>query len=137
MADNTEFRAWCFLSLLVGGILIVVGGLMGTFRMGLYGWSGMGAMSDMMGDYVGDGSLSIMTWWSGGVGVVTGAFVLFSAAQIYRERDVSLWAVVAIVAGALSLVAMGGFVIGAVAAIAGGALALVDRQRSVPRGGRA
>lgn len=51
---------------------------------------------------------------------------------MYYERDGALSGVVAIVAGALSLFAMGGFVIGAITSIAGGALALVDRQQHAP-----
>lgn len=137
MSTNSELRTWSFLSLLVGGILILVGGLMGSLMMGATGWMGMAPMNGVMDAYMDDAWLANMGWWMGGVSLVSGGVVLFAASRIYRERSVSLWSVLAIVAGALSLFAMGGFVLGAVAAIAGGALALIDDRQKAPRVGGA
>lgn len=133
MAERTEIRAWSFLSLLIGGILIVVGGLMGSLMMGTYGWRGMAPFGSMMEPYVGDAWLVGMSWWMGGVGLVTGGFVLVAAYQVYRVRGIAFWSTIAIVAGALSLFAMGGYVLGAIAAIAGGALGLLDKEQDSPR----
>lgn len=131
MTNERELRSWSFVSLLVGGVLIVVGGLMGATMMG----SGWMPMAGMMGSAMGDAWLADMAWWMGGVGVASGAVVLLAASRVYRARDMASWGVVAIVAGAFSLFAMGGFVLGAFAAIAGGALALVGERR--PLGGEA
>lgn len=131
MSESTELRMWSFVSLLVGGILIVVGGLMGAVMMGAYGWSGM--MGGMMGAYMSDAWVANMSWWMGGIGLVTGALVLVASGQVLRGREVALWGVVAIAAGALSLFAMGGYLLGAIGAIAGGALALVDQQQNTQR----
>lgn len=135
MATRTEFQTWGFLGLLVGGILIVVGGVMGAFMMGAWGWTGMMPMAGMMDAYVGEGWSTMMAWWMGAIGLVAGGLVLISAYQVYHQREVGLWSVVGIAAGALSLFAMGGYVLGAAAAIAGGALALVDNQQAPRVGG--
>lgn len=137
MSEAGQLRSWAFIGLLIGGILIIVGGLMGTAMMGAAWPMGMGAMSGMMGTYVSEGQLATMSWWMGAVGTVTGTFVLIAAYHVYRGRKSALWSVVAIVAGALSLFAMGGYVFGAVAAIAGGALGLLDREQEAPRAGGA
>lgn len=121
-----DMRTWSFISLLIGGILILSGGLMGATMMGWGGWG----MMDMMDGGTPIGWVSTMAWWMGIIGVVTGAAALVAAAMVYRGQDLATWGIVGIVAGALSLLAMGGYVIGAIAAIAGGALALVDAQRS-------
>lgn len=136
MAEN-ELRTWSFLGLLIGGILILAGGLMGALMMGAYGWMGAAPMSSMMGSYASDAWVANVSLWMGGVGLLTGGLVLLAAHQVYRNRETRLWSVVAIVAGALSLFAMGGFVVGAVAAIAGGALGLLDQQQKAPRAGGA
>lgn len=136
MADRTELRTWSFLALVVGGVLILVAGLMGMLMMGAWGGMGMGSMSSMMNAYMPAG-WAAMTWWMGGIGLVTGGLVLVSAYHVYREREVGLWSVVAIVAGALSLLAMGGWIVGAASAITGGALALANRSQKDPRAGGA
>lgn len=135
MADN-DLRTWSFLSLLVGGILIAVGGLMGALMMG-YGPLGVMPMGAMMGGYVDEGWAAQMAWWMGLVGLATGAFVLLAAYNVRQGRSTAAWSVVAIVAGALSLFAMGGYVVGAVAAIAGGALGLLGTQKDAARSGGA
>lgn len=137
MADRSELRTWSFLSLLVGGILIVVGGLLGPLMMGTVGWVGAMPMNGMMNAYAGDAWVASAAWWMGGVGIITGAFVLIAAYNVNRGRDRPLWSTIAIVAGALSLFAMGGYMLGAIAAITGGVLGLVDQQRGdTPAGPR-
>lgn len=133
MAERTELRTWSFLALLVGGILILVGGLMGSLMMGASGWMGMMPMSV----YMDDPWISTMAWWMGLVGAIAGGLVLFAASEVRRDRNARAWGAVAIVAGALSLFAMGGFMVGAIAAITGGALALVDEQEKPSLGGGA
>lgn len=125
--SSDDLQTWSFSTLLIGGILILVSGLMGTLMMGAWGTSGMGAMMDA---YMGANWSTATTGWMAGLGLATGGLVLASAYNVYHAHRAPTWGVIAIVAGALSLLAMGGFVLGAVAAIAGGALALVDTRRS-------
>lgn len=137
MAERTELRTWSFVSLLIGGILIAVGGLVGSLTMGPGGWMGRMSMRGPMSGYVDDAWLNGMAWWMGGVGLVTGALVLIAAYHVHHRREAGGWSVVAIVAGTLSLFAMGGYLVGAIAAIVGGALAIADSQQQAPRVGGA
>lgn len=137
MAETSDLHTSSFVALIVGGILILVGALMSVFMMGSWGaWPWM-SMSGMMGGYMtnygGDGWTG-MAWWMGAWGAITGSLVLLAATRIRAERDTLTWGIIAIVAGALSLFAMGGFVVGAIAAIVGGALALMQpRSPALPR----
>lgn len=139
MSERSDLRTWSFLALLIGGVLILAGAFMGSSMMGSWGGMGMGmgSMGSMMNAYAPAGWGSMMAWWMVLVGLVTGGLVLLAAYHVYREREVAIWSVVAIVAGALSLFAMGGWILGAVLAIVGGALALVDKQQDAPRPGGA
>lgn len=133
MDDDTTIRTWSFVALLSGSLLILVGSLTGAFMMGAWGAWGMMPMAGMMGEYmssyVGDGWASSMAWWMAAWGILTGGLVLAAALQVRSGRESQTWAVIAIVAGVLSLFALGGYVVGAVAAIVGGALALQPAQR--------
>jgi hypothetical protein len=69
-----------------------------------------------------------MMWWSLLVGVPAGIAVIYAATQVRqggpgRERA----GILGIVGGAVSFLAMGGYVIGGLAAIIGGVLALAGR----------
>lgn len=124
MADSSSsLRTWAVVGLLVGGILVLTGAFLSVVVMGSVGWSGM--MGGMMGGaYSPAGGWSAWTWWIGGVGVVTGALLLLAAQRVNRGGDAKVWGVVGIAAGAVSLTAMGGFMLGALAGIVGGALAV-------------
>ena len=136
MSEDTSVNTWSFVSLLVGSILILFGSIAGALMMGVWGAWGMMPMAGMMGEYmsnyVGDGWTSTMAWWMAAWGIVTGGLVLAAALHVRSGREAQTWAVIAIVAGVLSLFAMGGYVVGAIAAIVGGALALQPVRRSAP-----
>lgn len=135
MSDDTSVNTWSFVSLLVGSLLILVGSVMGALMMGVWGTWGMpmaGMMGEYMSSYVGDGWTSSMAWWMAAWGILTGGLVLAAAVHVRSGREAQTWAIIAIVAGVLSLLAMGGYVVGAVAAIVGGALALQPAGRSAP-----
>lgn len=118
-----------FASLLAGGVLILVGGLgMGT----MMNYWGSGMMGGMMGYAPSATWLAGMAWWMIGVSLVTGILVLLAAYNIRNGRDSTLWGTLAIVAGALSLLAMGGWILGAAASILGGALALAHKPAAPP-----
>lgn len=134
MDNDTTLRTWSFVSLLVGSLLILVGSLAGALMMGVWGgWMPMaGMMGEYMSNYVGTGWATNMAWWMGAWGLLTGGLVLAAAVHVRAARETQTWAIIAIVAGVLSLFAMGGYVVGAIAAIVGGALALQPIQQSAP-----
>lgn len=132
MNERSDLRTWSFVSLLVGGVLIMTAGLMGSLMMSTWGWMGGMPMSGVMDAYMGEAWSQRFAWWMGLVGLATGGLVLASAYHVRQARNVYAWCVVAIVAGAFSLFAMGGYVVGAVAAIAGGALGLFEREAALP-----
>ena len=111
---------------LVGGILMLIGGiwpliaiLSGEYGYG-YGYGGMmGGFGGMIG---GLGSPFGGLWFIGliaGIVVIIGAIMLGS-----RPAERATWGTVIIVFSIVSFLGMGGFFIGALLGIAGGALAL-------------
>lgn len=134
MTENTNLA---YASLLAGGLLILVGGVGAALMMDA--WSGM--MNDgMMGGYASymtTNWFAGMAWWMGLIGLATGAIVLYAA---YRTRqpnaDRTTTGTLAIVAGTLSLLAMGGWVLGAVLAVVGGALAISKTSEDPTRSAR-
>lgn len=116
MTDRTTMLQWANVAGLVGGILILLGGALMALMAPLWGGT-----SWMMG--------GAAPWWNsawlvplGVWGLVTGAVTLLAAMRVEREPRLAGMAMIA--AGALSLPAMGGFMLGALAAILGGAFAL-------------
>lgn len=126
MSGTDQTKTWAFASLLTGGILLVAGALAAALMFGTPGWHGATPMGGMMNG----GSMwrQGVAWWMSGVGLVAGALVLAAATQLRRAHKSAEWSIVAIVAGALSLFMMGGFVVGALAAVIGGVLGLVGTR---------
>lgn len=121
--DTQQSTQWSLVLLLVGGILILVGGFAMTLMMGGFGfWM---PMSSMMAPFGYTPTRGSWTWWMLGISLVSGALVLVAASRL-RISDASRRqaGILGIIGGALGLLAMGGWLIGAVAAIVGGALAL-------------
>lgn len=123
MAVSQDMRVGASVCALVGGVLIIAGSLMGVVMMSSFGiYGGMGGW--MMGGYAPTSLLGAGVWM-GAWGLATGAVVVVGALRLRDPATpVTGWGVAVVSAGALSLLAMGGFVIGAVLAILGGALAL-------------
>lgn len=116
---------WAFILSLVGGVLVLAGGLMmGPMMMmqGTWGWQMMGWNAGWTPAW----------WWGwallmGAWGLLMGVLILVGAARIRADSEAGrTWGIVIIVAGALSFLGMGmgGFGVGAVSAITGGAMAL-------------
>ncbi len=122
---------------LIGGILMVIGGgitsmwftsgglgiagMMGGFGGGIIG--GMGGFPWMLGGAFGAnfGLMSALTM----VGLIAGLVVLTASILLNsRPADSKTWGTIILVFSIVSLIGMGGFVIGALLGIAGGALAL-------------
>lgn len=133
---TTDTR-WAYACLVAGGVLIIVGGLGSAMMIGT--WSGMMGVGMMgaYGNYMTQTWFSGMAWWMGVIGLVAGSAVLLAAYLLARHRaDAKTVATLAIAGGAVSLLAMGGWLIGAVLALVGGFVTLLEEpgQTQAPRG---
>lgn len=125
---------WAYASMLAGGVLIVVGGLAGALMMATWGammpfgmMGGYGLSTAMAGTWIAG-----MAWWMGVVGVLAGGMVLYGAYRLRRHpADTVTAGMLAIVGGAASTLAMGGWLVGAILAIVGGALAIAESGKQV------
>lgn len=113
---------------LIGGILILLGGAaMSMFTLGIFGM--MGGFGGMMGGYAGMmGSFGFPFGFMGGlslVGLVSGVFVIVGAVMLSsRPAEHQAWGTIVLIFSAISLLGMGGFLVGAILGIIGGAFAL-------------
>ena len=117
-----------FILSLIGGILMLLNSAMSFMMLTFYG-ADFGFMWGMMGGYMGMmgslgfpfGSLPGLTI----VGLVCGIIVTISALMLNsRGAERRSWGLVVIVFSIISFAGMGGFFIGAILGIIGGALAL-------------
>lgn len=123
--SDSDLRTWAVALATIGGVLIVLGGL------------AMLLMAPMMGMMMGTTfsllpMLLVSAW-----GLATGGVVLLAAYRFRAEpHEMRSWSITALVAGALSLFAMGGFILGAALAITGGILGLFAgiQARAPPAG---
>lgn len=100
---------------LAGGILILLGGISVLLFHSSYS-----QMGTMMGGF----GLSYIQG-SSAFGIICGAIVLFGAMMMYyRPAETRIWGILVLIMSAASLLGMGGFWIGAILGIIGGALAL-------------
>lgn len=117
---------------LVGGILMLLGGGISSmwFMFGGIGTGGMmGTFGGMMGGYQGMmGSLGFSSGWMIGltlIGLVSGILVIVGAAMLNaRPAEHASWGTVILIFSVISFLGMGGFFIGAVLGIIGGAFAI-------------
>lgn len=118
---------WAFISALAGGILVLVGGLGMPLMMAM-----MGPM-DMMGG--GPSMPSSMPWLMAAWSLMTGGVVILGGVQLRTadQRQAFAWGITVLVAGALSFLAMGGFIVGGVASVAAGVMALASASPVAPR----
>lgn len=123
---------------LIGGIIVLLYSLMSLVMFALYGpyWDGIGGwMGGMMGSYhnfmgIYNGSTQFMAVISL-VGLVSGVIMVVGAAMLRaRPQEHAMWGTVIVVFSALSFVGMGGFFIGALLGIIGGAFAVSYRPRA-------
>lgn len=114
-----------FILSLVGGIIIALGGL--AFFLGyFFGWPFYGGMMGgfpwMMGGF--GYNYSIMLAFSL-VGLIAGALVVVGALMLNaRPAEHTMWGIVILIFSLTSFLSMGGFFIGTLLGIIGGALAL-------------
>lgn len=124
MGSHT-FSTTAFVLSLLGGIVIVVGGFV-SLLFYYYGFPYYGGMMGgwhwMMGgyDYI-SGSFAALSV----AGLVSGIIVIIGSLMLNaRPAEHRAWGVVILVFSLVSFLGMGGFMIGALLGIAGGALAL-------------
>ena len=124
-----------FILSLIGGLIVLLYSLLSLLTFGLYGpyWNGtegwmggmMGGFHDFMGIYGGSyeffAALTIIS-------LVCGILIVACAAMLRaRPQEHGLWGTVIIVFSSISFVGMGGFFIGAILGIIGGAFAIIYR----------
>ena len=120
---------------LIGGLIVLLYSLWSLVISALYGpyWDDIGGwMSGMMGSYnnfmgMYSGSTEFMVVTSI-VGLVSGVIIVVGAAMLRAHpQEHTMWGIVIIIFSALSFVGMGGFFIGALLGIIGGAFAISYR----------
>ena len=126
--SSQTFSTTAFILSLIGGLIIVVGGLMSLLFYS-YGWpyygGMMGGWGGMMGGY---GYFGGSTIAFSIIGIVSGIIVAIGAVMLNaRPAEHTAWGAIIIIFSIISFFGMGGFFIGAILGIAGGALALSYR----------
>lgn len=129
--SSQETPITAFILSLIGGVLIFMGGVVSSmwFMSGGYNsWGMMGGSGGMMGGWGAPfgfmGGLSL-------IGLVAGILVIVGALMLNaRPAEHTAWGVVILVFSIVSFLGMGGFFIGALLGIAGGALTLSWRPIS-------
>jgi hypothetical protein len=121
-----------FILSLIGGILMLVGGGVSSmwFMFGGLGMGGMmGGFDRMMGGFQGMmGSFGIPFGFMSGfflIGLASGVIVTIGAVMLNaRPSERNAWGMIILVFSIISLLGMGGFLVGAILGIIGGALAI-------------
>lgn len=131
--SSQEMSTTAFILSLVGGVLIIAGGSMSMMWFG-YDYSGMmggfwGMMGGIMGGYRGMmGNIGIPYGLMAGIsliGVLSGILMILGAMMLnIRPADHTIWGTIILIFSLMSFLGMGGFFIGAILGIVGGALAL-------------
>ena len=128
--SSQETPITAFILSLIGGVLIFMGGVVSSlwFMSGGYNSWGMMGGGGMMGGWGAPfgfmGGLSL-------IGLVAGILVIVGALMLNaRPAEHTAWGVVILVFSIVSFLGMGGFFIGALLGIAGGALTLSWRPIS-------
>ena len=127
-----------FILSLIGGVLIFIGGVVSSiwFMYGGHGYGGMmGGFGGMMGGYQNMmDSFGFPLGFMGGlslIGLVAGILVVIGALMLNaRPAEHTAWGTIILVFSIISFIGMGGFFIGAILGIAGGAMALSWRPLS-------
>jgi hypothetical protein len=127
-----------FILSLIGGLIVLVYSLFELALFGIYG-ANYGGFGGFMGGMM-DGYHHFMGLYGGSyeffavlsiVGLVCGILVIVGAAMLRAHpTEHVMWGVVILVFSVISFVGMGGFFIGAVLGIIGGAFALAYRPRT-------
>jgi hypothetical protein len=131
---TTRARA-AFIISIVGGIAIVLGGLLYTVmrRFGMTGetFRRTGRMVGGVGSVAARPAYGLMTgFWI--LGIVSGIIVLISAIMLNRRpAQVNIWGILTVIFSIVSFFggSRGGFYVGTILGIIGGALALLSKPK--------
>ncbi len=130
MAQNatSEYPTTASIIALVGGIIITLSGVLfvavSTFVLPNINYSNLNTPPNLPASAI-PGLVSGFVGLMGAFGLVTGAVVLVSAILLLTNTGQRrTWSVLILVFSVLSFIGMGGFVVGAVLGIVGGALLL-------------
>lgn len=130
--SKSSMQNTAFVLSLIGGTIILVGSIIAVFlsAFGLPYGSYYGMGPGMMGGYwFGYGSAWI--WGLALVSLVCGALVLIGAIMLNaRPQENVTWGILILVFSIASFVGMGGYFIGAILGLVGGAIALSYRRPS-------
>jgi uncharacterized protein DUF6114 len=135
MATN-QALTFAFIVSLIGGLIVLVASIVNVvwFLSGAANFGGFGNfMSGVMNGYHNFmGSYATSNSFLAGISVVAlvcGVVILIGAIMLKVDPHQStLWAIVIIIFSVVSFVGMGGYFIGAVLGVVGGAFVLVTRQ---------
>jgi len=118
---------------LIGGIMILVGGLSTVAMMGMWQWGMMHGWSGRFGPAVIDKWAFIPTTFTflGLFGALCGIIVIVGAAMLNsRPEDHFRWGTLILIFSVLSIFGgMGGFLVGLILGVVGGALAISWKPR--------
>ena len=126
--SSRSMNMTAFVLSLIGGILMLINGGMSLMMLTYYGadfgwmWGMMGGYQGMMGSlgFPFGSFLGLMI-----VGLVCGIIVTIGALMLNsRPAEHRSWGIVILIFSVISFLGMGGFYIGAILGVAGGALAL-------------
>jgi hypothetical protein len=121
-----------FILSLIGGILILLGGVTGSLWF-IFGNASFGGFGHMMSGFMDGwhgmmGSYGFSTGFMTGlslIGLVSGTIVIIGAVMLnIRPAEHAMWGTVILVFSTISFVSMGGFFVGAILGIIGGAFAI-------------
>jgi hypothetical protein len=129
---------------IIGGSLMIIGGLLPLGMLGMSGHFGMMSEMDtgeMMGEMM-EGESGMMPlqsflWASvtiiSAISIGTGIVLIVGGYLIYRKPESATpWGIAILVASIVSLLSIGGFIIGPILGIIGGILALTRKQPANP-----
>lgn len=130
---------------IIGGSLMIIGGLLPLGMLGMSGHFGMMSEMDtgeMMGEMM-EGESGMMMplqsflWASvtiiSAISIGTGIVLIVGGYLIYRKPESATpWGIAILVASIVSLLSIGGFIIGPILGIIGGILALTRKQPANP-----
>jgi hypothetical protein len=123
---------------LVGGVLVFLTGIIGLVWFAASGpyWSGFGDwISSMMGGYhgfMGGGEYAFFTMISV-FGLISGAIMIVGGVMFHLQpEDHVTWGILVLIFSLVSFVDMGGYFIGGILGIVGGALAISYRPPPLP-----
>ncbi len=124
-----------FILSLIGGAIVLVVGVVGLVWFGAGGpnWTGLGGwMSGMMSGYhnfMGGGEFGLFSVISV-LGLISGIIIIVGAVMLRaRPEDHLIWGTLILIFALVSLADMGGYFIGALLGIIGGAFAISYRPR--------